>query len=475
MSEKRLVKFQIWSIITQAITISISTVQNLIIVWLLTPAEYGLIGLVLSIGAFIGVYQHLGLVDGAIREISIQKKKREAAKIFWTSLFARLIITVPVSIAVYFLAEVIAMKIYHRPEIIFPLKLFAFALILQGIQGIVGAALSGLHKFFLIYLIQIFDSFFTLGVFVFLVWQQRFIGFFYALILTTIVMIFALFIALWISLQKMPYPKLFEFKKYFKAVFDIGFVLYLSKILYVFWQRMGILILGYFVLPMSLGYYNFSLVFGTKLTLLSQALSEVNLAVMSKTFSEDFKKFKQMSLRNFLKVTSFLWLIAATLMYFAKEVTIYIVGEKYIPALPIINIIIFAFLFYAVLDLISSSILVPAKKHYYRLYSFILVVVISFATILILLNQGWDIKGVALGSMLGIAVALLYIFYVIFTKLKFNLLSKELFIIILILSPLILLTYINLGFVYKILIYFSLVVIYLFYLQKKKIATFIGL
>jgi Polysaccharide biosynthesis protein. len=137
---------QALSLATKAVTTALGLIQSLIVIRLLGPANFGLVGLVMSIGGVIGVSQHLGIVDGAIREIAVLKKKSEIAKVFWVSHIVRQVVTIPLSLALILLSGVIATRIYGRPEITLFLQIFAAALILQGLQDVLGASLTGLKK-----------------------------------------------------------------------------------------------------------------------------------------------------------------------------------------------------------------------------------------------------------------------------------------------------------------------------------------
>ena len=84
-----LARTQFLSLFTKAVTTALGIAQSIIVIRILSPAEYGLVGLVMSVGGVIGVSQHLGIVDGAIREIAILKNKREVGKVFWVSHLVR--------------------------------------------------------------------------------------------------------------------------------------------------------------------------------------------------------------------------------------------------------------------------------------------------------------------------------------------------------------------------------------------------
>jgi O-antigen/teichoic acid export membrane protein len=138
---------QLLSLTTKAITTTLGIIQSIIVVRILSPAEFGLVGLAMAIGTVVGVSQHLGIVDGAIREIAVRKKKEEIGKVFWVSNITRQAVTIPLSLLLMLLARPVAEGIYGRPEITPYIYMFASILILQGVEGVFGATLTGLKKF----------------------------------------------------------------------------------------------------------------------------------------------------------------------------------------------------------------------------------------------------------------------------------------------------------------------------------------
>ena len=142
-----LAKTQFISLAAKAVTMALGIVQSIIVIRILSPGEFGLVGLVMSVGGVIGVSQHLGIVDGAIREIAVLKEKREIGKVFWVSHVTRQLVTIPLSVGLLLMAGFIAESIYDRSEIALYLQIFAGVLILQGLQDVMGATLTGMKRF----------------------------------------------------------------------------------------------------------------------------------------------------------------------------------------------------------------------------------------------------------------------------------------------------------------------------------------
>src|SRR3989344_6952970 len=283
---------QFLSLFTKAVTTVLGIIQSIIIIRVLSPTEFGITGLVMSVGGVIGVSQHLGIVDGAIREIAILKNKREVGKVFWVSHLVRQCVTIPLSVGLLLLAGVIAEQVYGRPEITLFLQIFAGVLILQGFQDVLGATLTGMKKFVSLYVIQIITATVNIAVFGYLTWKYHVQGFFWAIIITTLLMV--VLIAGIVAKElagHLRFPNIKEIKQYGKNLLHISVYMYISRIFYVIWQRLPLLILGGVITGDQLGYLNISLTFGSKLIILAAALSEVNLSWMSTLFATSKEKF----------------------------------------------------------------------------------------------------------------------------------------------------------------------------------------
>lgn len=358
-----LARTQFISLTTKAITTLLGVVQSIIVVRILSPAEFGLVGLVMSIGGVIGVSQHLGIVDGAIREIAVLKKKREMGKVFWVSHLVRQVVTLPLSVALLLGAGFIASSIYQRPEITLYLQIFAAALVLQGLQDVLGASLTGMKRFVPLYIIQIVTAVINVAAFGWLTLTYGITGFFWAVIVTTAIMVVLLFIEAWRVLGgAIALPSREDVKFYARRVMRVGAYMYLARIFFVVWQRLPILILGGVLAAEELGYLNVSLTFGSRLTIIAMALSEVNLSWMSSLYASQRAEFARVVTRNMQRVLVLMVGMTLVLLFFTPEILQYIIGAEYLPAQPLIYVMTVAFFLYALTDIGTSSVFVSADN-----------------------------------------------------------------------------------------------------------------
>lgn len=425
---------QVLSLATKAVTSALGVVQSFIVIRLLGPADFGLVGLVMSIGGVIGVSQHLGIVDGAIREIAVLRDKREIGKVFWVSHIVRQAVTIPLSIGLVLLAGLIAGKIYGRPEITLYLQVFAAALILQGLQDVLGASLTGLKKFGALYGVQIATAAINILVFGLLTWRFGVAGFFWAIILTTSVMVswFALTIARELR-GHLAWPTWQDMRQYGRRVLRIGAYMYLARIAFVVWQRLPLLMLGGVLAAEELGFLNVSLTFGARLTIIAMALSEVNLSWMSSLFVRSRDEFRRVAARNMQRVFMVMWGLSAALIFFTPEILL-IIGREFIPAEPLIYVMTFAFLLYSLLDIGTSSVFVPADRPRLRAGVYVIQLVISTAIIGWLLLTNPSAWLATWGVLAGVAAAYFAMIVLVRRRFQIQLLPAPLLALLMLLA-----------------------------------------
>ena len=337
-------------------------IQSFAILRILTVSEWGLVQLVVSIGASLGIYQHLGLASASNREIAASDKKTDVFKIFATSVSVRYLVTIPLSIGLFIFAPKIAVT-YDFPQILVPLRIYSGIIFLQGIQAILNAVISGTKRFKELFIFQGVIALASLIIYVPFVYYFKIMGFFYAfLIHEGIKSISLLVIAFKPYIGKLRFPTAAEFKTIFKQLFSLGLSIYVVKILVINWEKSGTNLLGLIGNAQALGIYAFALLFAKKLMHVSDAITDVNLPVFSEKFSNNITEFKALFATNFNRVFSLIVFLAMSAVFWAPELIRIMVGsDKYNASMPLLIPMVFAFIFFSLLNIIKSSLAIPAK------------------------------------------------------------------------------------------------------------------
>lgn len=465
-----LARIQLMSIVTKAVTTALGIVQSVIVIRLLGPAGWGLVGLVMSIGGLVGVTQHLGVVDGAIREIAVLKNRREIGKVFWVSHLVRQIVTLPLTVALIMGAGIIANKIYHRPEITLYIQVFAASLILQGFQDVLGATLTGIKKFTALYAVQIVTAAINIAVFGYLTWQFKISGFFWAVIITTAIMVFLYGIIVLAYLRSdLRLPNWFDIKRYTKRVMRVGAYMYLSRIFFVIWQRLPLLLMGGILAADELGYFNTALTFGSKLTIVAMALSEVNLSWMSSLYESRREEFRRVVTRNMQRVLLLMMGMALTLVYFAPEIVRYVIGPEFLPAEPMILIITAAFFLYALTDIGTSSVFVAADRPRIRAAIYGIMTLVTAGLVGWALTVQPDVLVASIAVLTGSALAYGIMIVVARRRLGISLLPQHLFVFLILFAFSVGWLFMNPGLVWRVLVFLLLTTYVCFEARRNKL------
>ncbi len=378
---KDLVKLQAFSFFSRMTAMLLGMVQTFVIVRVLTVSEWGVVQLAASVGGAFGIYQHLGLASGSTREISAAKDDEDIFQIFLTSVIIRYLVTIPIAAFLFFSAEKIALNQYSNEALILPIKIYSVVLLVESVQSILNAVISGTKRFKQLFIYQALIALTSVCIYVPLVYFFNVNGYFYALFLYNLIGSLVLVIlAFRPYLDKLKLPTKGDFVRLFKELLSISLAIYVVKIIYTWWEKSGALLLGLDLSAEVVAFFSFALLYGKKLMLISDSVTTVNLPVLSEKFTEDLEQFKTLFVSNFNKLYVFILGSGFFAIFWAREIFYVLVGgRKYDPSLPMVLPLMFAFIFYSFVNIVNSSILIPAKKVVVMISSFALMIIVSVA------------------------------------------------------------------------------------------------
>lgn len=420
-----LLKIQFFGTLTKVVTVVLGVIQTALLLRILTPAQYGIIGIVTALASLVGVSQHLGVVDATIREIAMTDDVRRRAHIFWVSIWFRMLFTIPISLLLVVSASYIGNNIYHISEITGFILLMSLILILQGIQGVLGGVYTGLRHFKELYFIQIITAFLNIIIFTSFAYWFGIKGFFMAMMITVTIFILLLCIFLKRVIGgNLEHPQRADFVAVWKDIFHTGFWTYIARIFSVAWQQAPMLILGKWASPEIVGFYNVALSFGSKLTILASAIGEVNLAFLSNAYATSVEQFKKLSGKTLNEVGIVILFGTGTMALFADILLRIFAGNSYAPALQITVLVSWAYAMFAFLDIATNTIFVPIRRAQYRALSFGVLGLVTFGVMFFihekpLIAVGWSV-------LIGALIATLTMIYFAKTRVGVNILSKKL-------------------------------------------------
>lgn len=399
---------QAWSVLTKVGTVALGVLQQAIVLRLLGPERYGITGIVISLGALVGVSQHVGVVDAAIREIAVADSPKRRAGVFWVSLWFRLAVTLPISLALFLLAPWIGERVYPLPDIPHLVRLMSGVLVLHGVQGVLGGAYTGQRAFGTLFVLQLIMAVVNVGLFAGLVLLHGVRGFFEAVILAALG--FSLLLALFLRSAlggTLVHPRGAESVGILRDILHTGGWTYVARLFSVAWQRVPILLLGRLASPEVVGIFTAAVTFGSKLQLLAAALGEVNLAFLSSAFATSRDTFRRLARRTLEDVGAVTILGGLGLVVFARELVPVLAGSGYLDAITIIGTVTAGYAAFAFLDIASNTVFVPARRANLRAASFGSLFAGTLAAMFLLRSSPAlaASAGLAAGGVLGLAAA----------------------------------------------------------------------
>jgi O-antigen/teichoic acid export membrane protein len=222
------------------------------------------------------------------------------------------------------------------------------------------------------------------------------------------------------------WPSRKELKRLFKELFVISMAIYIVKIIYHNWEKLGPNFLGLSVTPEIVGYFGFALLYAKKLMSISDSVTDVNLPVFSDKYVNEPHDFMKAFSKNFDKLFVFIIFAGASAVYWVPQIVeLAIGGTKYYPSLVLILPMVFAFIFYSFTNIIKSSVIIPAKLVKEMILSFTILIVGTLVFYFGLKSVLGALVAMSYGMAAGSLISLLYLIIASELKLKFKLFHHE--------------------------------------------------
>lgn len=320
----------IWSALQRFGTMGISFVSNIVLARLLTPDDYGCIGM---LAIFITVSNTF--VDGGFGSALIQKKdvtQKDYSTIFWWNLFLSIVLY-----GVLFISAPAVSRFYNIPLLESVLQVQGIILIINALNIVQTNQLRKSINFKRLATIHIVSHIVAAVLAIVLAYMGWGV---WALVAQQIVASSITSVMLWIMNRWMP-SLCFSIES-FKQLFSFGGFILASNLINTFCNNIQGLLIGKFFNPAMLGYYTQA----RKLeeiasTSCSNVVDQVSYPVLSKLQSDNA------GLKNAIqKLTSTLAYVTFPLMLIliliAEPIIMLLYGEKWLPCVPYFQILCIA-------------------------------------------------------------------------------------------------------------------------------------
>lgn len=407
-SIERLNELQLYSLVVTGLSVALGLLRTVLVVRILTPAEFGFVGIVMSVAMVVGVVQHLGLTGATAREIAVTKDEVEASKVLVVSFGFRLLIATALALILYISSPSIAEHIYRDSRMTAGLRILSMVLVIQELPNVLKAALQGLQRFRQSFAIDLVQAASALVSVVVLSYYLRVAGFFYGLLVSAFT---SLLYSLWSSrllLYRLVIPTAAETKSILRGILSISATIYCIKILQALWDQGGVLILGLFLPQALIGQFTFAQNFGGKFTLINRAVNQINLPLFSKLYAVDENQHRWQFRDEFFKLFSVTSFVLAVSVLLAPEFVLLLGGRRYLPATSTFQLILIAYYIYSLYNFIGPSVLIAANRLEGIALIHFVSRVIGLGMIWLLVSNGSSIAGAVLGMIVSAALILVY-------------------------------------------------------------------
>lgn len=320
----------VWTSIQRFMGMGISFISGIILARLLTPYDYGCIGM-LSIFMVLAE----SFIDGGFGAALIQKK-RPTQEDYSTIFYWNLGMAVLMYAILFFSAPAIA-RFYNIPLLCSVLRVQGLVLFIYAFNIIQKNQLRKNLNFKILSIVTLVTSLISLGITIFLAYK----GFgVWALVTQNLITAAIPALVFWFYLKWRP-ALVFSWKS-FKELFSFGFYMFLTHLLNSFGQQIQGLLIGKVYNPTTMGYY--SKAHGTE-KLASNSVSSIMTQVTYPLYAEA-QDNKPMMINMIKRITMTLSYLTFPIMFIlillAKPIFVLLYSERWLSSVPYFQVLCLA-------------------------------------------------------------------------------------------------------------------------------------
>ncbi len=322
-----------WTAFEKIFNEVVQFVIGIVLARLLSPSDYGIVGLLAIFFAVASTFQDSGFASALIQ------KKDRCQSDFSTAFFFNVAISV-VIYALFFVSAPYISAFYNVPILTDITRVSALGFIIGGLTGVQYAKLSAEMQFRTISILSMLGLVITGGAGIILALMGWGV---WALVFQGLIGSFFKGIVVWVvSGWK---PSLLFSRKSFKQLFSFGGYLMLSGLINTIYNNLYTLVIGKVYNPRTVGFYNRANGYAQIPTnlVLSMAVS-VNYPILSSA-QDDNERLKR-AYRKLLRVPLYLhYPVLMGIAVLAAPLIEVMIGDKWLPCVPLLQILCMAGLF----------------------------------------------------------------------------------------------------------------------------------
>lgn len=364
------VKGVAWNSIDRIANYGIGFIVGIVLARLLSPEEYGLIGIIGIFTAIFNIILDSGLSTALIRKDGVTDE--DYCTVFWTNLVLSFFLTA----ILYFSAPLIS-SFFNRPELVPYIHVMSFILVINALSITQQAILTkridfksqtkiSLIAHTLSGVVGIAMAYTGFGVWALVVQQMS------SRLFTTLL--------LW-TYNKW-WPSLVFSWESFIELFNFSWKLLVAQVINAIFNQLYQAVIGKVYSPNTLGQYTRAHQYGHLVSSsVGDVVLKVSLPVMSSIQNEDERLLR--AYRTIIKITmllSFVFLIGMSAC--AKSLIYVLIGEQWLPCVPMMQILGFSMMIYP-LQQINVNMLIVQGRSDIQLYLQIIKCVLAIGPVLV--------------------------------------------------------------------------------------------
>ena len=320
----------VWTALQKYSTMFISFISGIILARLLTPYDYGCIGM-------LAIFMVLAeaFIDGGFGSALIQKKQptqEDYSTIFWWNLGMALLMY-----AILFVSAPAISRFYDIPLLCDVLRVQGLVLFIYAFNIVQRNQLRKKLNFKVLSIVTITTSIISLGVTIFMAYK----GFgVWALVAQNLITAAIPAIVFWFFVKWRP---IWTFSKQsFKELFSFGFYMFLTNLLNQFGQQLQGLLIGKKYNAATMGYYSKAL--GTE-KIASRSISSVMMQVTYPLYAEvqdDKQQLANIIKRITMTISYFIFPMMFILLLCARPIFLLLYSDRWLPSVPYFQVLCIA-------------------------------------------------------------------------------------------------------------------------------------
>ncbi len=322
----------------------------------LNPEDFGLLGMVMVFVLFIGVFRDLGLSTATIQKQYITHY--QVSNLFWCNAILGLILSV-----VLFLISPLISKFYHEPKLLKICMVMSFSFFISNISIQHSAILQRRMNFKRICLINIIGSLFTYIIVLCWIyiypnyWVLVFLHIGRNIIFTCLLFMFCSW------MPSLPHKILKS-----KSLLNFGIYITGFDLINFFSRNLDKILMGRVYGATLLGYYNkaYEIVL-LPISQLRGPITQIAIPALSSLQDKEIE-FKKYYLGYTNILASLTYPIAAYMYYFAPDILLFVLGERWLPATKIFKLLGIVMLFQPMIGILGPLLISLGKSKKYFLW-----------------------------------------------------------------------------------------------------------